>query len=184
MEFLDIVDENGQPIGEIITRSEAHEKGILHRTAHVWIVRKTVRGYDILVQKRSEQKESFPGYYDTSSAGHIPAGEEPLPSALRELSEELGITASPEQLHYAGSFRVRFEKVFHGKIFRDNEVTGIYVYDEPVETGRLKLQESEVAEVRWFDIDDVWNEIRTDRRRFCVPTGGLEILRNYLGVST
>ena len=37
------------------------------------------------------EKESFPGMYDTSSAGHIPAGEEPLPSALRELSEELGM---------------------------------------------------------------------------------------------
>ena len=39
------------------------------------------------------EKESFPGLYDTSSAGHIRAGDEPLPSALRELREELHIAA-------------------------------------------------------------------------------------------
>ena len=96
MEYFDIVDEAGQPTGEIISRDEAHQKGTLHRTAHVWLVKKKSEGYDILLQKRSEEKDSFPGMYDTSSAGHIPAGEEPLHSALRELREELGLTASPE----------------------------------------------------------------------------------------
>ena len=74
MEYLDIVDESGQPTGEIICREDAHASGVLHRTAHVWVVRPSGRGYDILLQKRSDTKESFPGMYDTSSAGHIPAG--------------------------------------------------------------------------------------------------------------
>ena len=180
-EFFDIVDENGQPTGAVISRDEAHRDGILHRTSHVWVIRKTDRGYDILLQKRSEEKDSFPGMFDTSSAGHIPAGDEPLDSALRELEEELGIKAKPEQLHYAGSFRSRYEKEFHGKIFRDNEVTSVYVYDDPIDINTLTLQEAEVSEVRWFDMDEVWIEIKTDRRRFCVPTDGLNVLRNYLG---
>ena len=71
MEYLDICDENGQPTGQCITRSEAHRQGILHRTAHVWIVRKENGRTEVLLQKRSMQKESFPGLYDTSSAGHI-----------------------------------------------------------------------------------------------------------------
>ena len=179
-EYLDIVDESGQPTGEIISRDDAHTDGILHRTAHVWVVRKTGRGYEILLQKRSEEKDSFPGLYDTSSAGHIPAGDEPLESALRELKEELGITATADQLHYAGSFRIQYEKEFHGRMFRDNEVTWVYVYEKSVEINSLKLQESEVSEVRWFDLDEVWNEIKTDRSRFCVPTGGLNVLREYL----
>ncbi len=127
MEYLDIVDEDGHPTGSVIPRSEAHQKGILHRTAHVWIVRKNKNRTEILLQKRSEEKESFPGMFDTSSAGHIPAREEPVPSALREMSEELGIAASPDQLHYAGTFRIQYEKVFHGRLFRDNEVTRVYV---------------------------------------------------------
>ena len=180
MEFFDIVDESGQPTGKIISREEAHRRGVCHRTAHVWIIRPTASGYDILLQKRSLEKDSFPGYYDTSSAGHIPAGDEPLPSALRELSEELGIVASREQLCFAGIFRSRYEKEFHGALFRDNEVTSVYVYSEPIVIEDLRLQKSEVEEVRWFDLDEVWEEIQHTRERICVPSQGLAVLRNYL----
>ena len=38
-EILDIVDDNGQPTGEVIDRVTAHRGGILHRTSHVWLVR-------------------------------------------------------------------------------------------------------------------------------------------------
>ena len=172
--------EDGHPTGEVISRDEAHKNGILHRTAHVWVIRPKNGRCDILLQKRSEEKESFPGLYDTSSAGHIPAGDEPLVSALRELAEELGITAAPKELQYAGMFRIRYEKEFHGRMFRDNEVTWVYVYDAPVEIGELTLQQSEVSEVRWFDLDSVWDEIHETRARFCVPTGGLKVLREYL----
>ena len=180
MEYLDIVDENGIPTGETIARSIAHRDGILHRTAHVWVVRPSDKGYDILLQKRSMEKDSFPGLYDTSSAGHIPAGEKPVPSALRELQEELGIEASADQLQYAGTFRIRYEKEFHGRLFRDNEVTEVFVYAEPVEISSLVLQKSEVDEVRWFGLDAVWEEIQYSRERFCVPSDGLKILRTYL----
>ena len=180
MEFFDIVDENGQPTGEIISRDVAHSEGICHRTAHVWIVRHNGAGWDILLQKRSREKDSFPGYYDTSSAGNIPAGVDPLPSAIRELYEELGVTASPDQLHFAGTFRIQYEKEFHGHMFRDNEVTSVYVYFEPVAVENLVLQESEVEEVRWFDLDEVYEEIHRTRERICVPTQGLAVLMEYL----
>ena len=180
LEYLDIVNEAGLPTGETIERSIAHRDGILHRTAHVWVVRKNADSYDILLQKRSMEKESFPGFYDTSSAGHIPAGDEPVESALRELQEELGITAKPSDLYYAGMFRIRYEKEFHGSLFRDNEVTRVYVYDKPIDITTLTLQASEVDVVRWFPLEEVWEEIKTSRSRFCVPTGGLKVLRDYL----
>lgn len=181
MEYLDIVDENGSPTGKTVSRKEAHNAGILHRTAHVWVIRKAGDQTEILLQKRSEEKDSFPGMYDTSSAGHIPAGEEPLPSALRELREELGIEATSGQLSYVGSFRIQYEKVFHDRMFRDNEVAQVYVYREPVSTEQLVLQESEVSEVRWFALDEVWAELqRGDRSRFCVPTQGLHVLMDWL----
>lgn len=181
MEYLDIVDENGSPTGKTVSREEAHKAGILHRTAHVWVVREEGGRTDILLQKRSEGKDSFPGMYDTSSAGHIPAGEEPLSSALRELEEELGIRAASDQLSYAGSFRIRYERVFHDRLFRDNEVAQLYVYREPICIEHLVLQETEVSEVRWFALDDVWADIQSgDRTRFCVPTQGLRVLREWL----
>lgn len=180
MEYLDICDEDGQPTGEIVSRNIAHRDGILHRTAHVWIVREKEGRIQILLQKRSMEKESFPGLYDTSSAGHIPSGSEPLPSALRELNEELGVAAEPGDLVFAGKFRIRYEKEFHGKPFRDNEVTWVYVCSRPVDIEDLTLQKSEVDEARWFDLDEVWNEIKTSRERFCVPAQGLNVLRAYL----
>lgn len=183
MEYLDICNEEGLPTGEIISRDEAHRDGVLHRTAHVWIVRKKETGYDVLLQKRSMEKESFPGQYDTSSAGHIPAGAEPLDSALRELEEELGIKADTDDLSEAGTFRIRYEKEFHGRMFRDNEYTRVYVYQKPVDTASLTLQASEVDEVRWFDLDEVSDEIRRSRERFCVPSAGLNVLRRFLDES-
>ena len=98
MELLDIVDEHGNITGMVVEREEAHRRGILHRTSHVWIAREKNGQLQILLQKRSEEKDSHPGCYDISSAGHIPAGEDFISSALRELKEELGYDAKPEQL--------------------------------------------------------------------------------------
>lgn len=179
-EYLDVVDENGLPTGEVVSRARAHELGLRHRTTHVWVVRRSGTGFDILLQKRSMEKESFPGFYDTSSAGHVPAGEEPLPSALRELSEELGIEARPEELHYAGMFSTRYEQVFHGRLYKDSEVASLYVYDRSVDAAELRLQASEVDEVRWFDMDAVWEEMQRSRARFCVPSAGMRVLMGYL----
>ena len=179
MEIFDIVTEDGQPTGETVAREIAHRDGILHRTAHVWIIRETDGKLQILLQKRSMDKDSFPGLYDTSSAGHIPAGDEPVPSALRELEEELGISANEVQLEFAGRFRIQYEKEFHGSLFRDNEVSWVYVYREPVEISQLKLQASEVDEVRWFDLDEVCEEIKYSRERFCVPSGSLTVLKEW-----
>ena len=180
MELLDVCNEEGFPTGETISREIAHRDGIMHRTAHVWIIRKSAKGYDVLLQKRSMMKDSFPGLYDTSSAGHIPAGDEPVLSALRELKEELGIAAEPGDLSYAGMFHIKYEMEFHGKMFRDNEVTRSYVYMKPVDIGALTLQKGEVDEVRWFDVEEVYEEIQHSRERLCVSSAGFQVLREYL----
>ena len=121
MELFDICDEQGNPTGDTVERSEAHAKGICQRTAHIWIAKQEDGRYKVLLQKRSMDKDSFPGRYDTSSAGHIQAGDEPMESALRELGEELGINAQNEDLDFCrGTFRIQYEKDFIAKMFRDN----------------------------------------------------------------
>lgn len=180
MEYFDITDDNGIPTGETVSRSEAHEKGIPHRTAHIWIVRKAEDGYQVLLQKRSAEKESFPGMYDTSSAGHIQAGNDPLESAQRELHEELGIRANEGDLTFAGKFHIKYEMEFHEKLFKDNEVAFVYVYEKPVDIDSLTLQKEEVDEVRWFDINVVHEGCIHRDGTFCVPIEGLETLMKYL----
>ena len=180
MEFFDICDERGLPTGEVVERSAAHSRGILHRTAHVWIIRMAEGRWQVLLQKRSANKDSYPGMFDTSSAGHIPAGMEPLESARRELKEELGISAGEEELQFIGTFRTQYEEVFHGEPFRDNEVINIYVYKKPVDPKGLVLQESEVKEVRYFDLLEVYEEICRGSDWCCVNPKGMKMLVEYL----
>ena len=70
MELFDVIDSKGNPAGQIVSREKAHAEGIPHRTAHIWIIRKKEGRVQILLQKRSQNKDSFPGKFDTSSAGH------------------------------------------------------------------------------------------------------------------
>lgn len=180
MEIFDIVDENGVPTGETVERKEAHSNGICHRTAHVWIIREVNGRKQVLLQKRANNKDSFPGRYDTSSAGHIQAGDEPLESAIRELNEELGLNVMKEELNFAGTFRVNYERVFHGEVFKDNEVAFVYVYQQPVDINKLTIQKEELECVEWFDLEYIHKECLKHNQKFCVPVKGLETACNIL----
>ena len=180
MELFDICDEQGNPTGDVVERSEAHAKGICHRTAHIWIVKKENGRYKVLLQKRAMNKDSFPGRYDTSSAGHIQAGDSPRESAIRELGEELGINAEYEDFDCAGTFRIQYEKEFHGKMFRDNEVAFVFVYQKPVDITELTIQKEELDGVSWFDLEETYEACKNHDQKFCVPIGGLETVGKYL----
>ena len=175
-EIFDIVDENGRPTGATATRTEAHASGLRHRTAHIWVVRMHEGRRQVLLQKRSACKDSNPGRWDTSSAGHIDAGETPLPSARRELAEELGIRAEEKQLAFIGTFSHRDEDVFYGKPFLDDEVSFVYVYDAPVDIATLVLQSDEVERVAWFDAEQVLAAVRACDPAFCLCPEGLEMV--------
>ena len=101
-------------------------------------------------------------------------------SALRELEDELGIHATPEQLHFAGTFPISFAKEFHGKMYRDEELAFVYIYDQPVDITELILQKEEVEAVEWFDLEKTYEECKYCRDTFCVPSGGFEVVRKYL----
>ena len=72
----------------------------------------------------------------------------------------LGIHATPEQLHFAGTFPISFAKEFHGKMFRDEELAFVYIYDQPVDITELILQKEEVEAVEWFDLEKTYEECK------------------------
>lgn len=176
MELLDIVDENGAPTGETVERETAHRGGIRHRTSHVWILRKHNGNTQVLLQKRSLTKDSHPGCYDISSAGHIPSGEEFLSSALRELNEELGITATAEELFYCGCCRSEYHGSFHGQPFWDHQVSNVFVLWRDVEESEFTLQQSEVDSVLWMDWDKCLTMVRQQTAPNCIRIHELEMV--------
>lgn len=180
MEYLDIVDEKGNPTGEIVERTLAHAEGIRHRTSHVWLMRKRGDRTEILLQKRAQGKDSHPGCYDISSAGHIPAGVDFLSSALRELEEELGLAAEPEELIDLGIRASFHESVFYDKNFCDNQVCKVYVLWRDVEPEGLQLQQEEVESVRWMTFADFTAAIRENQIPHCVSLDEVDMLEKYL----
>ena len=169
MEMFDVIDMDGNKTGAIKERGVVHREGALHATSHIWIARKNEKsGYDILLQKRSACKDSHPGCYDISSAGHIGAGDEALESALRELEEELGIKAKPENLLEFGVQYKNYEGEFYGRPFRDNQRSILYLYKEPINMDELVLQESEIESVIWMDYKEALEAIRQNTIKHCI----------------
>ena len=186
MELLELRREDGSRTGVIRERSLVHELGDLHGTSHVWIVRPTETGsFEVLLQKRSSGKDSYPGCYYISSAGHVPAGGNYLDSALRELEEELGIRACPEDLQELFLHRGYAESEFYGKPFKNAEVTMVYLYSCPVNLSDLTLQKEEVEAVCWMEYETLLAKVRKEAAQgkaenYCIFLDELEKLGEYL----
>lgn len=176
-EFLDIVDENGEPTGKTVERKKAHAEGIRHRTSHVWLARKRNGRVEILMQKRAENKDSYPGCYDISSAGHIPAGDGFEESAVRELQEELGVKADESELIYCGDRNVQWDDVFSGKPFHDNQFSRIFLLWRDMEENQFTLQREELESVRWILFDECVNGVLNNSFKNCIAMDELMILK-------
>ena len=178
LEFLDIVDENGEPTGKTVERKKAHAEGIRHRTSHVWLARKRNGRVEILMQKRAENKDSYPGCYDISSAGHIPAGDGFEESAVRELREELGVKADEGELIYCGDRNVQWDDVFSGKPFHDNQFSRVFLLWRNTEEDQFTLQKEELESVKWIPFDECVDGVLNNKFKNCIATDELMILKN------
>ncbi len=176
MEILDVVNKEGQPTGQTVERTVAHREGIMHRTSHVWLFRKRHDTIQVLLQKRSQNKDSYPGCYDISSAGHIPAGVDYLPSALRELEEELGIEVEADELILCGRRFIHYENVFHGHPFIDNQVSNVYLLWKDIEVSDLILQKEEIEEAVWMDFDTCLKAVAENSIPHCIVQEELDML--------
>jgi len=178
MEILDIVDECGNPTGKTVERKIAHEEGIMHRTSHVWLLRKKHGKFQVLLQKRCETKESFPGCYDISSAGHIPAGMDFVQSAVRELQEELGISATAEELIFCGDRIVIWDDCFCGNPYHDRQYTRVFILWRDIDEGEFMLQNEEVDSVLWMDLDECIAAVENNKIKHCIFPGELKMVKD------
>ena len=180
MEFFDIRNTDGSLTGKVKERHLVHQDGDLHGTVHIFIVRKGTDEPEILLQKRSVCKDSFPGCYDISSAGHLSTGQDFMEAALRELEEELGIHANEEDLRFIGYHEGYDRETFYGKPFINHEISAIYLYEKEVDITTLTLQEEEVESVCWFPFSLCKEKAASGDKEYCLFESELEILEPYI----
>jgi isopentenyl-diphosphate delta-isomerase type 1 len=161
MEFLDVLDDEGKPLSFVKARDLVHRDGDWHRTVHAWIINPH---HELLLQKRSHGKESFPNLWDISCAGHIVAGQTSLGTAIREAREELGVTIREKDLVYLFTIKSHFTQ--HEGAFIDNEINDVFLIEKDLSLSEIHLQKEEVSEIKWISLDNLQEALKSKPRDF------------------
>ncbi|MDN6228737.1 MAG: NUDIX hydrolase YfcD, partial [Enterobacterales bacterium] len=141
LEWVDIVDENNDVIAQS-TRAQMRAQCLRHRATYI-VVHNGMG--QILVQKRTENKDFYPGWLDATAGGVVQSGENMLESARREAEEELGIAGVPFADHGMFYFEQDNCRVWGGLF-------------SCVSHGPFALQEEEVESVRWMTPEEITGE--------------------------
>lgn len=140
-----LVDKQDKVIG-YKRRKEAHKKNLLHRTTAILIYNKEGK---VLLQKRSKDKDTYPGFYTVSAGGHVLKGQDWKEAAERELYEELRVKGDlkyintflvPDTIHrtMTAAFKLESEGPF---VFNTYEIEGVEFF----ETDKIKNIESNLT---------------------------------------
>lgn len=142
-ELIDILDDNGNLTGKIETRSNVHKKGLCHRIIVVAIITKDGK---LLMQQRADNKDTDPGKWDVSAAGHVSSGQTSIEAAIREINEELGIIIDEKELNFMYS-KMNKHKVNENYIA--NHLYDFYIiHKDNINVNNIVMQESEVKAVK------------------------------------
>ncbi|WP_457573372.1 NUDIX hydrolase YfcD [Desulfolithobacter sp.] len=155
-ETVQIVDEDNREIAAV-PRHIMREQNLIHRASYVLVFN---REGQLFVQKRTMNKDVYPGFFDIAAGGVVLAGESYEEAAKRELAEELGI--SDVRLNFL------FDQYYEDK---DNRVWGRIFFCR--HQGPFVLQQEEVAWGRFMDL----TEILALGDREPVTPDGLEVLK-------
>lgn len=152
-ELWDLYDENRKPLGKTHVRGDTLSKGEYYLVVDIWTVAPDGK---ILIDKRHPEKH-LGGLWECSG-GAVIAGEDSLTGALRELEEELGIKAAPEELVLISSIRY------------ENHFFDTYILIKDIDICSLVLQEEEVTDAKFVtlgEIDELYSQnmfaVRNDR---------------------
>lgn len=158
--LIDVVDHSDTPIGKI-PRGLVFEERASFRVAHDLIFNS--HG-ELLIQQIASTRNRHPGYWGSSVAAYMFAGESYESAANRRLFEELGVRTVA--LHYLGKLSMsdegclKFIAVFAG-----------------TSDGPFTFDHSQIESLEFVSLSRLHELIQTGSRRF-TPTF-LEVLRFY-----
>jgi isopentenyldiphosphate isomerase len=144
-ELVDVVDDDDRVVATV-TRAQMRAQRLQHRAVSIAVLSS---GGRLLVHRRADTKDVWPGMWDIAAGGVVAAGETYDDAARRELAEELGIRA--DTLEALGEGRFRDESVaLIGRGFR-------CTHDGP-----FTFTDGEIAEVLWVDRAELDHLIATE----------------------
>lgn len=149
MELIKIVDENGNFTGTIMDKDKAHDQNLLHWEVAMFIINNEKQ---VLLQKRSASKRFHPNKW-ALCAGHVDADEELEVAALREMEEEVGLKIPTNELHLLEEKEVKVRE-------SNSHLTRYYYVICNKNESEFIIQEEELSEVKWFDIDEIIRMIK------------------------
>lgn len=141
-EIFDVYTRDGKYLGTK-TKSFCHSEnpGVYHKPVWIWIINSK---NEILVQKRAACKKNHPNKWDMPSAGHVDAGEKIIDGAIRETFEELGVKTMAEDYEFICEY-------IDDKSY---EIAQVYLLNLDLNIDEFKLQQEEVAEVKWLSFEE------------------------------
>jgi isopentenyldiphosphate isomerase len=144
-ELVDVVDDQDRVVATVPRRRMRAER-LRHRA--VFVLVHSGHG-ELLVHRRSDAKDLWPGRWDIGVGGVVGAGEAWDDAARRELAEEVGIAADPVLLH--------------GGTYADDDVDVVGRCYRVVHDGPISFPDGEVAEARWVDAAGLDELLATER---------------------
>jgi len=148
VEYFYAVDEKDNVLGKA-TREECHKNNIIYRSVYIFVLNDKD---EIFLQKRSESKDLYGGYYTGSATGHVDFGEEYKEAARRELEEELGIKA---KLRY-----LRKVRSFSGI---EREISALYLCRH---SGPISFNKAEIDEGLFMSVEEIERDLEIGDRKF------------------
>jgi len=156
-EYVILVDENDNPIGEEEKMKCHLPNGKLHRAFTALIFNNEGK---LLLTKRSEGKMLWPNDWDGTVASHPRESETYVSSAERRMPEEIGIGC---KMNYVNKFEYH---VPYKDIGSENEICGILIgmidsFDNS------HLIKDEISGTKWISPDELKNELERNMDAYC-----------------
>ena len=145
-ELVDVIDDDDQVVATL-TRAEMRAGRLMHRAVFIAVVHPDGR---VLVHRRSDDKDVWPGWWDLAVGGVVAAGEDYDAAARRELAEEIGLVGVEPECVGGGRF-VDESVALLGRCYR------------VIAPGPFTFDDGEVVEAKWLSLDEVRVAIGRDR---------------------
>ena len=168
MELLDIYDAAHKKTGRVIERDGEVLEGERLLLVHVCLFNS--QG-EMLIQRRSADKDRYPGCWDVSAGGFVSSGEDSRQAVLREAKEELGLELED------ADFRFLLCEPF------SYVLDDFYLAFSDIAAEDMHFQQEEVSELKWAGREEVFQMLSDGRFVDYAPELMKKIFDNWFSFS-